>query len=100
MSRGSGVDVGSLIRGNHSNYLLGREALNELRVENQQLNYENNKLRTDLDLRNLQVNSLKRKLWEKQNELTQVRDAKKISLKLKVTNLFYSIIKIQKSREI
>ena len=88
MSRGSGVDVGSLIRGNHSNYLLGREALNELRVENQQLNYENNKLRTDLDLRNLQVNSLKRKLWEKQNELTQVRDAKKNFLNLKVKNFF------------
>ena len=96
MSRGSGVDVGSLIRGNHSNYLLGREALNELRVENQQLNYENNKLRTDLDLRNLQVNSLKRKLWEKQNELTQVRDAKKNFLNLKVKNFFSNSIKSRK----
>ena len=72
MSRSSGTDVGNLIRGNHSIYLLGREAINELQIENQQLNYENNKLRTDLDLKNIQISSLKRKLWEKQNELSQV----------------------------
>ena len=66
------MDVGNLIRGNHSNYLLGREAINELKVENQTLNYENNKLRTELEMKKTQINSLKRKLWEKENELTQI----------------------------
>ena len=71
MSRGSG-DISSLIRGNHTHYLLGKEAINELKVENQQLNSENNTLRTDLDLKNIQINALKRRVWEKQNEMIQI----------------------------
>lgn len=94
MSRGqSGTDVSSLIRGNsnyHSNYLLGREAINELKIENQQLNYENNKLRTDLDVRNIQITSLKRKLWEKGNEFSQVI-SERDWFQRKTQNLEYSL---------
>lgn len=66
-------DISALIRGNHqTQYLLGREAVNELILENQQLTYENNKLLTDLNMKNMQIAALKRKVWDSDNELNQV----------------------------
>merc|ERR1712037_46452 len=40
--------------------------------ENQQLTYENNKLLTDLNMKNMQIAALKRKVWDSDNELNQI----------------------------
>merc|ERR1712037_778182 len=46
--------------------------LSTLILENQQLTYENNKLLTDLNMKNMQIAALKRKVWDSDNELNQI----------------------------